>query len=655
MSKFKLSDAFLEEYKNKKVDWGPLGNFIYLRTYSRLIEEENRNENWWETVRRVVEGTFNTQKEHCAKLRLPWINTKAQTSAKIMYEKIFNFKFTPSGRGLFLMGTDFAEKRGAAALSSCAFVTTEDIETRGSFAFCWTMDALMLGLGVGFDTKGAGKITIKEPKEGNGLTFQIPDSREGWVEGFALVLDACFYGRKIPTFDFSLIRKQGLPIKGFGGVSSGPEPLKELYKDVEKLLSKRIEENLASTDIVDIMNLIARTVIAGNVRRSAEIAFGDPGDKEYVTMKDYNLHPKELKGWRWASNNSVFAEVGKTDYSKISKSIVTNGEPGIIWLENAKKFGRLIDGETWADKNVGATNPCGEIFLESTGLCNLIETFPSRHDSYEEYKETLKYAYLYGKTITLLSTHWLETNQVVMKNRRIGLSQTGIIDAFVKHGRRTMLNWCEDGYKYLRELDEIYSNWLCIPKSIKITTTKPSGTTSLLPGVSPGIHYPHSEFYIRRVRISSNSKLLEPLKKAGYYTEQEKNGSEETRKKTMVISFPIHEENFVKKKEDVSIWEQVKNVIDYQTYWSDNSVSCTITFNKKEADDIPRVLEAFEDQLKAISFLPLLDHQYEQAPYESISKDQYKEMSKNLKLVDFSEATTIPIGEKFCSNDRCEI
>jgi len=1014
MQQFRLTDNFLEEYKNKSPDWGALGEFVFLRSYSRFIESENRNERWWETVRRVVEGTFNIQKDHCAKLRLPWNNQKSQRSAKIMFDKIFNFKFTPSGRGLWMMGTEFVREKGAAALASCAYVTSEDIETRGSFAFCWAMDASMLGVGIGFDTKGAGKIIIKEPKNNHGLTYQIPDTREGWVESLELLLDAFFYGKKIPEFDYSIIRPYGTPIKGFGGTSSGYGPLKEMHESIKKLLLDRIDEFLSSTDIVDIMNLIARCVVSGNCRRSAMIAFGDPKDVDYVTMKDCNLHPKELESHRWSSNNSIFAEIGKTDYHKMTESIIVNGEPGIVWIENARKYGRLKDGETWADKNVGGTNPslrrgtkvlttngiypiedlegkvfkikninggiskakcflsgkkkklwrvkfeggheyycteehkwpilqedrtykktitsnisngsyiplipkqdklfdgvkgsynegflfgynlgdgwitkrkdngkyqigfilneedynsdiknillnqlkewgyegkfnkhgkasindyevntqresissefikrgfinkkyglpkfvfeeaseefrkalidglfssngcissgniiftssqkklaedvssllgfygiknnitkkivgsnfpngkdygkeyisyrvivsesksklhfaklfrlsnkikqslleeirdssrhwfsksncikvisieetqlkedvwditvyddthcfqlsqcitgnCGEILLESVELCNLVESFPSRHESYEEYQETLKYAYLYGKTVTLLPTHWPETNQVIMKNRRIGVSQSGIIDAFGRHGRREILNWCDSGYKYLRELDEIYSNWLCVPKSIKISAVKPSGSVSLLPGVSPGIHYPHSEYYIRRVRIASDSPLISPLKKAGYHIEDNAYGSEDTKKRTLVISFPIHEENFIKKKEDVSIWEQVKNVTDYQTYWSDNAISCTVHFKKEEAKDVPRVLEAFEDQLKSISFLPLLEHGYKQAPLEAITEKEYNDMIKKLKIPDFSNITTIPEGEMFCTNDSCEI
>lgn len=654
MQKFELSESFLEKYKKLKPNWGPLGNFVFLRTYSRK-KDDNTNERWWETVKRVVEGSFSVQKEHCFTLKLPWKNTKAQKSAQVMYDKIFNFKFLPSGRGLWMSGTKFVEERGASPLQSCAFITTQDIETRGSFAFTWSMDALMVGCGVGFDTLGSGKISIKQPKENTNLLFEIPDTREGWVESLELLLDAYFYGKQLPKFDYSKIRKAGEIIKGFGGVSSGPDPLKELHKDIKKLLDKRVDNVITSVDIVDIMNLIARTVISGNVRRSAMIAFGMPEDKDYVTMKDYKLHPKELQSHRWASNNSIFAAVGKTDYKSIENSIIMNGEPGIIWLDNARKYGRIKDGETWIDKNVMGSNPCSEQFLESSETCLLVETFPSLHETFDEYKETLKYAYLFAKAITLIPTHWPETNAVMMKNRRIGLSQSGIVDAFVKHGRRNLLNWCDKGYKYLRELDDTYSNWLCIPKSIKITTTKPSGTVSLLPGVSPGIHYPHAEYYIRRVRIAANSPLVLPLKVAGYPIEESKYGSEETKKETLVVSFPIHEKNFSVKKDDATIWEQVKNIADYQYWWSDNAVSCTVTFKKEEGKEIHKVLEAYEDSLKSVSFLPLDGGKYEQMPYEEITKEQYEKLAKDIVEPNFSSIFVEGLGEKYCSNDSCEI
>ena len=656
MRTFILDDKFVAGYADKPVAWGPLGEFVYLRTYSRRIEAENRNEKWFETVRRVVEGVFSIQQDHCQKLKLPWKPHKAQKSAQIMFDKIFNFKFLPPGRGLWMMGTDFIIEKGSAALNNCGFVSTIDIETRGSLAFTWTMDALMLGVGIGFDTKGAGKCTIRQPRPADGLSFTVPDSREGWVETLRLTLDAYFLGQKMPDFDFSQIRPYGAPIHGFGGVASGPDPLVRLVESVKTLLDKRIGRELSSTDIVDIMNMIGVCVVAGNVRRSAEIAIGAHDDRDYVTMKDYNLYPEEMKTHRWASNNSVFAEIGQTDYEKIAESIALNGEPGVVWLSNIRKYGRLKDPIYNVDKLAMGVNPCGEQTLESMELCCLVETFPSLHKSYEEYRETLKSAYLYAKSVTLLPTHWEETNAILMKNRRIGTSQSGIIDAFVRHGRREMLQWCDKGYSYLRELDDIYSDWLCIPKSIKITSVKPSGSVSLLPGVSPGIHYPHSEYYIRRIRIASNSPLVEALRKAGYRIEYSIYGSsEEEKKKTSVVEFLVHEKFFDRKKSDVTIWEQVKNCVDYQYYWADNNVSITVTFKEEEKKDIARVLSAFEESLKAISLLPLTENGYKQMPYEEISKEVYEERIKEIRPVDFSFVTTTPEGEKFCDGESCSL
>ncbi len=642
---FTLDEEFLTKYKNKQPDWGPIGYITYKRTYARIIEKENRKEEFWETIKRVVEGCYSVQKEHCMKLSLPWDEEKAQKSAQRMFEKIWNFKMLPPGRGLWMMGTEFIARHGSMALNNCGFASTEDINLKYTKAFEFVMDALMLGVGVGFDTKGAGKIIIKKPKEGH-FHFQIPDSREGWVEALKLMLEAYFLGKQVPIYDFSKIRPAGAPIRGFGGVASGPKPLKRMLEDIQEILEKRIGQPITSVDIVDIMNHIGKCVVAGNVRRSAEIALGDPNDIEFLTCKQ---DKEKLYSHRWASNNSVFAKKG-IDYSVIAKQIIVNGEPGVFWLDNARQYSRMGDPPDFKDNKVAGVNPCGEQSLESFELCCLVETFPSRHDSYEEFQETLKYAYLYAKSVTLVNTHWKETNAVMLKNRRMGISQTGIIEAMVKHGRRKLLEWCDKAYKYLRKLDEEYSNWLCIPKSIKLTTVKPSGTVSLLPGVTPGIHYPHSEYYIRRVRISKNSDLIEPLKEAGYKIEPDKYSDN-----SLVVEFPIHEKYYDRSKDDVSIWEQAENAAAYQRYWSDNQVSITITFKKEEADQIQHVLECYEDKLKSVSFLPLKDHGYEQAPYEKITKEQYEKMVAKLKPINLSHTSDRAIGEKFCDSDTCEV
>ncbi len=650
MQRFKLSEKFIEEYKTRQPDWGALGEFVFYRTYSRRIEEENRNESWWETVRRVVEGTFSIQKDHCATLRLPWNGMKGQHSAQIMYEKIFSFKFVPPGRGLWMMGTPFIYERGGMALNSCAFVSTEGIKYRGVSVFLFTMDALMNGVGVGFDTKGAGQVTIKTPKSFGEKVFVIEDSREGWIDATGAILKGFFNGDDIPSLDYSLIRLYGARIKGFGGVASGKKPLMILHDTLTRYLENCMGDELTSTMIVDIMNMIGKCVVAGNVRRSAQLAIGAVDDKEYRTLKDPEKHHQELMDWRWVSNNSVFVTVGM-DYSEIVDSIVKNVDLGLVWLDNIQNLGRIIDnGEGKKDLLARGVNACAEQALEDRELCTLVETFPSRHETYEEFEETLKSAYLYAKTVTLVPTHWPETNQVMMKNRRIGTSQSGIIDAFVKHGRREMLRWSDKGYRYLKTLDQIYSDWLCIPRSIKITSVKPSGTVSLLPGVSPGIHYPHSEYYIRRIRLAKGSPLLPIVRSAGYHIEQDLYQSG-----TDVVSFPVHEQFFSRRKEDVSVWEQVVNAVDYQTYWSDNNVSITVTFKPEEQKDVVRVLEAFEDRLKAVSFLPLSGHGYAQAPYEEITESEFKSMTKHIKDIDFTGLVIEPEGSKYCDGDACEI
>jgi len=294
---------------------------------------------------------------------------------------------------------------------------------------------------------------------------------------------------------------------------------------------------------------------------------------------------------------------------------------------------------------------CGEQTLESFECCNLVETFPSRHDTFEEYKRTLKYAYLYGKCITLVSTHHERTNQIMLRNRRIGLSMSGITEAFEKFGRREFFGWCDKGYSYINSLDELYSRWLCIPESIKKTSIKPSGSVSLLPGVTPGIHYPHSEYYMRSIRITKGSPIIKVCEKANYRIEDSIAADN-----SVVVYFPVKSENFNRSKKDVTIWEQVENTAAMQHIWSDNQVSVTVTFNKHEAKDIHRVLELYESKLKAISFLPSgNDHRYKQPPYQEITKEEYEEYKAVIKPLEFKTINTDEEQEKFCDGENCVV
>ena len=655
MEKFKLSDKFINKYKRKKAPFGfnGLGELVYMRTYSR-IKEDGKNEKWWETVQRVVEGTYSMQKNHIDSHQLGWNAWQAQKSAQEMYDRIFNMKFLPPGRGLWAMGTPITEEKNLyAALNNCAFVSTKTLKEDYAKPFCFLMDASMLGVGVGFDTKGAGEIIIKgvnrdRPKD----IYMIPDTREGWVESLRLLLESYFHGLPHIEFDYNQIREAGEPIKGFGGVSSGPEPLKDVHEDIRNVLEKNSGEPITITTIVDIMNLIGKCVVAGNVRRTAEIVFGDPHNEEYLDLKNYKVNPhRELYGW--TSNNSIFAELGM-DYTEVAKRIVDNGEPGLALLENMRHYSRMKNGGDDKDHRVAGGNPCLEQSLESYELCCLVETFPNNHDSLEDYQRTLKYAYLYAKSVTLGKTHWSDTNRVMLRNRRIGCSVSGVAQFITNRGLEELRTWLENGYDTIQDWDCMYSDWFAIPKSIKTTSVKPSGTVSLLAGATPGLHYPESRFYIRRVRLSKHSELIEPLKKAGYKIE-EAFGSEDT---TMVIEVPVDVGEGIRTAAELSIWEQFSLAAFLQRHWADNQVSCTATFNPEtEAEELPYVLNYFQYRLKGISLLPRHDYgAYPQMPYEAIDEKVYKKQTKKLNKLSFgvikNEEAEI---DKFCNNDSCEI
>lgn len=644
--RFELDEDFVAQFEGREPEWGPVGKVTYKRTYARPLDN-GATEEWPQTLTRIVNGVYTVQKWHCRNHNLPWSDAKAQRSAQQMFRLMWDFKFLPGGRGLWMMGTPYVEKRGSAALNNCSFVSTADIADDFSEPFCFLMDFSMLGVGVGGDCKGAGSVTIQRPVHGED-THVVADTREGWVDLVRRFLDAYVGLSTIPDkVDYSNVRPAGSPIKGFGGTASGPEPLKRLVNEVQRVLDDLIGKPITSEAIVDLFDLIGVCVVAGNVRRSAIIMFGDPADDAFLNLKNPETAKAEMMTHRWASNNSVTAKIGM-NYDGTSRITQVSGEPGYIWLENARKFGR--SGQHMNDSRAMGTNPCGEIILEPSELCNLVETFPARHDSYDDYERTLKYAYLYAKTVSLIPTHNAKTNAVMLRNRRIGVSQSGIVQSFKRHGRRTHFNWCHRGYAFLRRLDDIYSEWLCVRKSVRVTTVKPSGTVSLLPGATPGIHYEHSRFYFRLIRISKDSPLVEEHRRAGYKVEDDMYDQSGN---TAVVYFPIEARFFDRAKHEVSIWEQLENAAQMQQFWSDNSVSVTVSFKENESRDLVRALELYESRLKTVSFLPL-KHEYPQAPYIAISEEDYQKATRRLREADLSESSH-EVTEKFCTSDRCEL
>jgi ribonucleoside-triphosphate reductase (thioredoxin) len=666
---FRLSDDFIASYKEKKAPFGytdaagnSVGEITFLRTYSRL-KEDGTKETWVDVCERVINGMYSIQKDHCKSQRLPWNDAKAQASAKDAFDRLFNLKWTPPGRGLWVMGTDIVNKqRNSAALQNCAFVSTAEMtKANPARPFAFLMEASMLGVGVGFDDKGADKdFLIYEPKEEE--VCVIPDTREGWVESVALLINAYLRAdQRNPTFDYRGIRPAGAPIKTFGGTAAGHEPLEKLHNYIRKLFKGRAGEKISRTDIADIGNLIGVCVVSGNVRRSAELLIGRLDDDTFLNLKNVERFPErnsydpKAPGWGWMSNNSVETTVGK-NLDSIVEGIARNGEPGVIWLDVSRKYGRLADPINNKDWRVAGYNPCAEQSLESYECCTLVETYLNRHDNLEDYKRTLKFAYLYAKTVTLLPTHWEETNAIMQRNRRIGTSMSGVANFADNVGLPTLREWMDEGYKIIKQYDNTYSEWLGIRESIKMTTIKPSGTVSILAGESPGVHWtPGGKYFLRAIRFANSDPML-PLFKMAQYRVEPASESPDT---TSVVFFPI-KSNAIRSEKSVSIFEKMSIAATAQRYWSDNSVSVTVSFDaENEAGDIGNVLHMYDGQLKTVSFLPMGNFTYPQMPYTQITEEEYEENTMKLFPIDFSGVyagmAADAIGDAYCTTDACEI
>jgi len=404
---FALDDAFCRRFEGRRGDFGydGLGEFTFYRTYARKKAAEGepgtlRYERWDEVIRRAVEGAFRLQQRHCARRRLPYSLEEAQRRAQAMYECFFEMRALPPGRGLWAMGTPITEERDLhMALFNCAFVSTDpalsDCHGAPWRPFCFIADALMAGSGVGFDTRGAGgKIPIFPPRPESGAPHVVADSRQGWVKSIEVLLRAYVQDSddkkgRLPTFDYGRIRPRGTPLKAFGGVASGSGPLRELHEEMVRVMDGVLADaememrsaHMTARAIVDLANLIGRCVVSANVRRSSEIAIGFAGDAEFMDLKDAAKFP-ERQAWSHLSNNSVVAPVGSdaSYYLPIAERIVgvgesshPNGEPGVYWLENAQRHGRMNghSGSTdgcQPDPEALGSNPCvtGDTIVDTT-------------------------------------------------------------------------------------------------------------------------------------------------------------------------------------------------------------------------------------------------------------------------------------------------
>ena len=516
---------------------------------------------------------------------------------------------------------------------NCSFVVID----KPVRPFTWTMDMLMLGSGVGYSLKKEHvyklpKVQRKKVKierlDDKQADFIVPDTREGWVKLLGKVLKAHFYSGESFTYSTQLIRGKGEPIKGFGGVASGASILVEGMTLISEILNNRRGKQLRPIDCLDIMNIIGMIVVAGNVRRSAQIAIGDYDDLEYLKAKRWDLG--NIPNWRAMSNNSIDCPDAKLLPQEFWDTY-QQGEPyGLVNIGLSKKIGRL--GETeYPDPDVEGYNPCAEQSLANFETCCLAEIYLPNIDSYEELKKVATMLYRINKHSLALKCHQPETEEIVHKNMRMGIGITGF-----QMSSEEQKGWLSDCYTYLREYDKEYSKLKGWNPSIKLTTVKPSGSLSLLAGVTSGVHPATAgQYYIRRIRIASSSPLVEVCKSHGYHVEFQENFDGTLDRETVVVEFPCKYPDGTKSAEDMTFKEQLEDVKFLQENWSDNSVSVTVYYDKEDLPELKKYIEEnFNENFKTLSFLLKMNNSgFKQLPFESISKEQYEYLSSLVKPI----------------------
>ena len=695
-----------------------LGEYVFYRSYSR------QGETWIETVERVVNGVLSIRKNHYKNNGLQWDEVFWHQLGTRLFYNIYTMKFLPPGRGLWAMGSDHVYEVGAMALYNCAGTKVTD-ET---FAYDleWSMDAMMLGCGVGYRLFTTDKLRdiIKGKQQDHEyvedaldkhkhldyffddseeIRIQIEDSREGWVESISYILET---GNTTNAFDYSLIRSYGTPLKRFGGESSGPAPLIILHTRLRAYIELYISEKLDTTTFVaNCINAIGCCVVSGNIRRGAQILVGNPRDKAFIKLKSFeenedskyiateiNVATEYSKQGKstydeivmgieslrehhlgfflsdrpnidYLSNNSV-ALTKTSDFlslHEIAKQIRKNGEPGIINFVNTKEFGRVRPGGNSFEKDEAIVfNPCGEIPLEDKEVCNVVEVFPTLCNDNEERTEAIKLATFYAQTVSLLPTHRPETNKVVARNRRIGISKTGVAEWLSNIGAFSYIRLSRDDYDVVKKEAHKWAAESGVSDPIRHTTMKPSGSVSLLVGVSSGMHYPTFKYAIRRVRVAMDSPIDLVMWKSGI--KPEKSDKEPG---THIYSFPIQQDK-AREATSVSAWEQFALLATTQREWSDNAVSCTIYFDPEtEGDQIEHMLGQFIPLVKSVSMLPhTKGGAYELMPYEGITKERYERETEKLKHINWEiyreKQKASPISGPdssilFCDNDSCLI
>lgn len=590
-----------------------LSDIVSFRTYSKYLPTLNRREALEESVNRNL--LMNLEK----------FASKSKTLSKDIikcYEKVHSLEIMPSMRALQFSGPAILQNN--LRNFNCSFTNIDDTRVFGEIFFL-----LLSGCGVGFSVQNhhiKNLPQIQLPKEEG--RFIVHDSITGWAQSVDILLEAYFYGRIRPVFDFSQIRPKGSYLHTTGAKAPGPEPLKYMLMILDKKLKSSIGRKLNDIELHDIVCIISDCVLSGGIRRSSLISLFDRDSWQMLNAKSgewYLEHP-----YRARANNSVVLpreEVNEEEFRAIFEVTQKSGsgEPGISWAN---------------DKYNSGFNPCHEIALTSNQLCNLttinLTTVKDKADFLKRVHSatllgTLQAAYT---DFPYLRPIWKETTE---REALLGVSLTGIAD------RPDIPNeWLQEGAKLAAEMNEKYAKMIGINKAARITTLKPEGSSSCVLSSSSGIHDRHSQYYIRRVRMSEDDSLAKYLS----WKIPELMEDDLFAKNTVIVSIPQESPKNSFIRENTSALDLLARAMKFNRNWifpghregpNKNNVSVTVSVKPEEWDKVCEFMWQNKEDYSGISLMPFDGGTYKQAPFESITKEKYEELSAIIKDIDLKQ------------------
>jgi len=580
-------------------------SFIATSRYARWLNDENRRENWRETVERFIANVVRGKAD-------------VRTEDDILFAML-NLEVMPSMRSVMTAGPALA--RDNTSGYNCAYLPVDDLKS-----FDEAMYILLCGTGVGFSVERQYVSKLPEVPE---LMFKsdtvivVKDSKGGWAKGLRQLI-ALLYAGEIPAWDVSLVRPAGAKLKTFGGRASGPAPLVDLFNFVVNTFTNAKGRKLSSIECHDLMCKIGEVVVVGGVRRSAMISLSNLSDDRMRNAKSGNWW--EHEGQRALANNSVAyterpdMETFLAEWTSLVKS--KSGERGIFSRVASRKQAAK-SGRRNVDYEFG-TNPCSEIILRPNQFCNLSEVVVRATDTIIDLERKVRLAAIIG-TIQSTLTHFPYLRKVWQTNteeeRLLGVSLTGIMDnRLMTHANAGLEKLLEHLKNVAIATNAEWAERLNIPASTAITCVKPSGTVSQLVDSASGIHARHSAYYIRTVRGDNKDPLTQFMIDQGIPAEPCVMKPDST----TVFSFPQMSPRQAVTRNDMTALEQLELWMTYQRHWCEHKPSVTITVKDNEWMEVGAWVYKNFDEVSGVSFLPHSDHSYQQAPYQEVGKHDYE-------------------------------